>query len=153
MFTHKIVLNTLFLVLLGTQLMVASLTKKDLSEVNGSWQLRVLDSHDVRRQRANIDFHGKQMIINGFDGCNRISAHLKTQGNTVFYAKLHSSHMACRTSAHRYVSKRVKQTVKEGFTITKTKRYGIDGITVRSKHHDLFFKKMGGTDSIFDSLK
>jgi heat shock protein HslJ len=144
---------TLLASLLGTTLMASSLTKNDLSDVNGNWHLRVLDGHNVKKARAIVDFHAEQMIIEGFDGCNRISGYLKAQGQSTFYSKLRSSRMACRQNIHRYTSQRVKAAIKEGFTITKGTRFGIEGITLKSKHHDLFFKKMGGTGSIMDMIK
>ena len=151
---HKKLLATLLISFLGTTLMANSLTKSDLSDVDGNWHLRVVDGHNVKKARAIIDFHAKSMIIEGFDGCNRISGYLKIQGESTFYSKLRSSRMGCRQNVHRYTSKRVKATIKEGFTITKGKRYGIDGMTLKSKHHDLFFKKMGGeTGSFTDYLK
>jgi len=150
----KAILGTaLFVSLLTTDLLAGAITSQELKEVNGNWHLRVADGHDVKRARAIVDFHAQQMVLDGFDGCNRISGHLKVQGPNLFYAKLHSSRMACRQNIHRYTSKRVKAVIKEGFTITRGTRYGIEGITLRSKHHDLFFKKMGGTGSILDSLK
>ena len=148
-----IVATALFMSLLSTNLFSEVMTAKDLSDVNGNWHLRTADGHDVKKARAILDFHSTQMIINGFDGCNRISGVLKTQGSTVFYAKLQSSRMGCRQNIHRYTSKKVKAAIKEGFTITKGTRYGVEGITLRSKHHDLFFKKMGGTGSITDYIK
>ena len=153
MLKHKKLLSTLLLSLLGTGLMANSLTKDDLSSVNGNWHLRVVDGHNVKKARAIVDFHSKQMIIDGFDGCNRISGYLKLAGKSTFYSKLRSSRMGCRQNVHRYTSKRIKATIKEGFTITKGKRYGTEGITLKSKNHDLFFKKMGGTGSITDYLK
>ena len=153
MLKHKKLLTTLLLSLMGTGLMANALTKNDLSDVNGNWHLRVADGHNVKKARAIVDFHAEQMILEGFDGCNRISGYLKSKGESTFYAKLRSSRMGCRQNIHRYTSKRVKATIKEGFTITKGKRYGIEGITLKSKHHDLFFKKMGGTGSVLDMIK
>jgi len=150
---HQKLLSTLFISLLGTGLLAGPVSKNDLSNVNGNWHLRVLDGHSVKKARAIIDFHAQQMVLDGFDGCNRISGHLKTQGSNLFYAKLSSSRMACRQNIHRYTSKRVKAAIKEGFTITRGTRYGVEGITLRSKHHDLFFKKMGGTGSILDKIQ
>jgi len=83
------------------------------------------------------------MIINGFDSCNRISGTLKVKGKSTFSSKLKTTRMACRKSIHKYVSKRFHAAINEGFTITEGTRYGIDGITLKSKNHDLFFKKMG----------
>jgi len=33
--------------------------------------------------------------------------------------------------------------MKEGFTVTKTTKDGMDGITIKSSKHELFFKRMG----------
>ena len=151
---NKTILTTaIFMSLLSTDLLSGAITAKDLTDVNGNWHLRVLDGHNVQKARAILDFHSKQMIINGFDGCNRISGVLKTHGSTVFNSQLKSSRMGCRQNIHRYTSKRLKAAIKEGFTITRNTRYGIEGITIRSKHHDLFFKKMGGTGSLLDYVK
>ena len=153
MIKKSILASTLFLLLASSTLLAETLTKSDLDDVNGNWHLRVLDGHNVKKARAIVDFHAKQMIINGFDGCNRISGHLKVTNKSTFYSQLHSSRMACRQNVHQYTSKRLKAAIKEGFTITKGTRYGIEGITIKSKNHDLFFKKMGGAGSITDYLK
>jgi len=153
MIKHKNLLAALFISFLGTGLAANSLTKSNLSSVDGNWHLRVVDGHNVKKARAIIDFHAKSMIIEGFDGCNRMSGYLKVQGQNTFYSKLRSSRMGCRQNIHRYTSKRVKAAIKEGFTITKGKRYGTEGITLKSKNHDLFFKKMGGTGSMLDLIK
>ena len=151
--TKKILLTTLFVSLLSTNTFADLLTKDSLNSIKGNWHLRVIDGHDVKKARAILDFHPEQMIINGFDGCNRISGYLKAHSDTVFNAELRKSRMACRQAIHRYASKRLNAAIKEGFTITEGERYGMEGITLRSKHHDLFFKKMGGTGSIIDYLK
>ena len=153
MIKKSIVVSTLFFLLSGSTLLAETVSKSDLDDVNGNWHLRVADGHNVKKARAIVDFHAEQMILEGFDGCNRISGHLKVAGDSTFYSKLHSSRMACRQNIHRYASKRVKAVIKEGFSITKGTRYGIEGITLKSKHHDLFFKKMGGTGSIIDMIK
>jgi heat shock protein HslJ len=82
-------------------------------------------------------------MLSGFDSCNRISGTLKTENKTTFSSTLRTTRMACRQSIHSYVSKRVQQAINEGFTISEGKRYGVDGITLKSKSHDLFLKKMG----------
>jgi len=143
MLKKKIFLSTLLLSLCTTVLSAGTITVDDLSDLNGNWHLRALDGHEVRKARAILDFHSEQMMLSGFDACNRISGTLKVNGKSTFSSKLTSTRMACRKSVHRYVSKRFHAAINEGFTITEGRRYGIDGITLKSKNHDLFFKKMG----------
>jgi len=143
MLKKKIFISALLLSLCSTVLLAGNVTVDDLSDLNGNWHLRAMDGHEVRKARAILDFHAEQMIINGFDSCNRISGTLKVNGKTTFSSKLTTTRMACRKSIHKYVSKRLHETINEGFTITEGTRYGIDGITLKSKDHDLFFKKMG----------
>jgi heat shock protein HslJ len=151
--TKKILLTTLFVSLLSTNTFADLLTKDSLNSIKGNWHLRVLDGHDVKKARAIIDFHSRKMFIDGFDSCNRFSGYLKVKAQNTFYSKLKSSRMACRQNIHQYTSQRMKTTIEEGFTITEESRYGIDGITLKSKSHNLFFKKMGGTGSILDIIK
>ena len=143
MFRKKIFIFTLLISLFTTIISADAITKDNLSDLNGNWHLRAMDGKEVRKARAILDVHGEQMIVNGFDGCNSIYGVLKVQNKTTFSATLASTRMACRQSIHRYVSKRFHETVQEGFTITEGKRYGVEGITLRSKSHDLFFKRMG----------
>jgi len=143
MLKKKIFFSTLLLSLCTTILSAGSITVDDLSDLNGNWHLRALDGHEVRKARAILDIHAQQMIINGFDSCNRISGTLKVNGKSTFSSKLTTTRMACRKSIHKYVSQRFHEAINEGFTITEGRRYGIDGITLKSKNHDLFFKKMG----------
>jgi heat shock protein HslJ len=98
---------------------------------------------EVRKARAILDFDTKKMKLSGFDGCNRISGTLKINNNTNFSSQLISTRMACRQNIQSYVSKRLHETVNEGFSITETKRYGVNGITIKSPSHDLFFGRMG----------
>lgn len=153
MINRKILMTAFFVSLLTTNLFSGAITVNDLDDLDGNWHLRVMDGKEVRKARAILDFHSQQMILDGFDGCNRISGKIKAHGTSTFSAKLSKSRMGCRQNIHRYVSKRLHATIKEGFTITESTRYGIEGITLRSKHHDLFFKKMGGTGSIIDYIK
>jgi len=143
MLKKKIFISILLLFFFTTVISAETISVDDLSDLNGNWHLRAMDGHEVRKARAILDFHAQQMIINGFDSCNRISGTLKVNGKSTFSAKLSSTRMACRQSIHRYVSKRFHAAINEGFTITEGTRYGIDGITLKSKNHDLFFKKMG----------
>jgi len=114
----------------------------DLDEVSGSWHLRVLDGGEVRKARAILDFDAKHMKLSGFDGCNRISGNLIQKSQAQYSAQLMSTRMACRENIHRYVSKRLHETVSEGFSIKEEKRYGVEGITLQSPSHNLFFKRM-----------
>ena len=143
MLKKKIFIFTLLFSLFATVLSAETVSVDDLSNLNGNWHLRAMDGHEVRKARAILDVHGEQMIINGFDGCNSIYGNLKAHNKITFSATLTSTRMACRQSIHRYVSKRFHETINEGFTITEGKRYGIEGITLKSKNHDLFFKRMG----------
>ena len=143
MLKKKIFISILLLSFFTTVISAETISVDDLSDLNGNWHLRAMDGHEVRKARAILDFHAQQMTINGFDSCNRISGTLKVNGKSTFSAKLSSTRMACRQSIHRYVSKRFHAAINEGFTITEGTRYGIDGITLKSKNHDLFFKKMG----------
>jgi len=146
-------IGSLLLLLSVTILTAGSAPLKDLGDLNGNWHLHVMDGKAVQKARAILDFHSKAMVLEGFDGCNRISGKLQRSTNDRFFSKFMTTRMACRQNIHRYVSKGLHRTIKEGFTVTKGKRYGMEGITLKSKHHDLFFKKMGGTRSITDYLK
>ncbi len=131
------------LIFLSTNYLLAESQTIDLDNLNGNWHLRAMDGKEVRKARAILDFDVKKMQLSGFDGCNRIAGTLKINTNTNFSSQLRSTRMACRQNIHRYVSKRLHETVSEGFTITEGKRYGVNGITLKSPSHDLFFKKMG----------
>lgn len=112
-------------------------------ELNGNWHLRIMDNMEVRNARAILDFDMNKMILSGFDGCNRISGTLTKINDTYIASQLGSTKMACREPIHSYASKRLHETIKEGFTVTKASRTGVDGITIKSATHELFFKKMG----------
>jgi len=142
MFKTNIVFTLLYFSLFSLFSMAKPIDKSDLAQLNGSWHLRAMDGKDVRKARAILDFHAKEMLVNGFDGCNRISGYLKQNEAQMFNTKLLSTKMACRKNIHRYVSKRLHETVEAFFSITQEKRYGIEGITIKSKAHDLFFKRM-----------
>jgi len=146
------VIFTLGISLLFTNLF-ADMSLKDLSDLNGNWHLRVMDGKEVRKARTILDFYPSSMKLEGFDGCNKISGKLKRSSEDRFYSKITATKMACRNNLHRFASRGLHTTIEEGFTVTKEKRYGVDGITLKSKHHDLFFKKMGGAGSILDIIK
>ena len=114
----------------------------DLEKLSGSWHLRVLDGGEVRKARAILDFDAKKMKLSGFDGCNRITGNLIKDTQQHLSAQLRSTRMACRENIHRYVSKRLHETVSEGFSIKEEKKYGVEGITIKSTKHELFFKRM-----------
>ena len=123
----------------------------DLSTLDGNWHLRIMDGMEVRKARAILDFDSKQMKISGFDACNQISGTLIKNSDLSMSSQLRSTKMACRQPVHSYVSQRLHETMKEGFNITETTTNGIDGITLKSSKHTLFFGKMGD-DSLFDKL-
>ena len=123
----------------------------DLSKLDGNWHLRIMDGKEVRKARAILDFNSKEMKISGFDACNQISGTLIKNSDLSMSSQLRSTKMACRQPVHSYVSQRLHETMKEGFNITETTTNGVDGITLKSSKHTLFFGKMGD-DSLFDKL-
>ncbi len=140
---YKKTLIITLLVSLCTNFLSAQTKSIDLDELQGNWHLRSMDGKDVRKARAILDFDAKQMKLNGFDGCNRLSSELRTNNNTLISTKLAATDMKCRESIHSYVSQRLHKTMKEGFTVTEATQNGIKGITIKSSKHELFFKKMG----------
>ncbi len=130
-----------------TALMVSPLFAKvptiDLSQINGNWHLRIMDGMEVRKARAILDFDSDKMRLSGFDACNRISGVLKVNNDTNISSRLISTKMACRGKIQSYVSQRLHETINEGFSISKAKRNGVEGITLKSPTHELFFGKMG----------
>jgi len=153
MLNKKILAISLFLPLFTSTLLAGTAPVTDLSDLDGNWHLRVMDGKEVRRARAILDFHSKSMLLEGFDGCNRLSGKIQRTTEERFFSKITSTRMACRQNIHRFVSRRLQTTIKEGFVILEGKRYGVEGITLKSKHHDLFFKKMGKSGSLPDFLK
>ncbi len=101
-----------------------------------------MDGKEVRKARAILDFDAKHMKLSGFDGCNPISGELKKSTDTRIFSNLSTTPGECRQSIHRYVRKRLLKTVKEGFTVTKAKQNGVEGILIKSAHHELFLKWM-----------
>jgi heat shock protein HslJ len=130
------------MVSLSTTYISAQTKSVDLDDLHGNWHLRSMDGKDVRKARAILDFDAKNMKLNGFDGCNRISSELKTNHKTLQSSKLATTRMGCRQSIHSYVRKRLHKTVKEGFTVTKATQNGEKGILVKGSKHELFFKWM-----------
>jgi len=137
--SKKISIIIVLLALLTTN----STASTNVSDFNGNWHLRVMDGKEVRKARAIVDFHAKDMMLMGFDGCNKFSGELKKGVENTFSSDIKTSRMACRQTIHRFVSSRLQKTIKEGFTVKEEKKYGIDGITIKSKSHTLFFKQMG----------
>ena len=115
----------------------------DLSKLDGNWHLRIMDGMEVRKARAILDFNSQKMQISGFDACNQISGTLIKDSNLSMSSQLKATRMACRQPIHKYVSQRLHETMEEGFNITETSRNGVDGITLKSAKHELFFGKMG----------
>jgi len=139
----KILISTLCISLYSINLFAENMPLKDLNDLNGNWHLRAMDGKEVRKARAILDFHSTTMRLDGFDGCNRLSGKLLKHTENRFSSKISTTKMACRQNIHRYVSTGLHATIQEGFTVTKGRRFGVDGITLKSEHHDLFFKKMG----------
>lgn len=131
------------LITLATANLTAKTQTIDLDDLNGNWHLRVMDGMEVRKARAILDFDTEKMKLSGFDGCNRISGTLTKTTDTNMTSKLSSTRMECRGNMQRYVSKRLHETVSEGFSITEATKYGVDGITLKSASHELFFGRMG----------
>lgn len=123
----------------------------DLNKLDGNWHLRIMDGMEVRKARAILDFDSKKMQISGFDACNQISGTLIKDSNSRMSSQLITTRMACRQPIHSYVSKRLHETMKEGFKISEETRSGVDGITLKSAKHELFFGRMGES-SILDKL-
>ena len=122
----------------------------DLDDLDGNWHLRIMDGMEVRKARAILDFDSKKMTINGFDGCNRITGTLIVNNDTMS-SQLKMTKRACRLSVQAYVSQRLQEVMKEGFTISETITNGVEGITMKNPKHTLFFGRMG-EDSIFDKI-
>ena len=115
----------------------------DLSKLDGNWHLRIMDGMEVRKARAILDFNSQKMQISGFDACNQISGTLIKNSDLSMSSQLKATRMACRQPIHKYVSQRLHETMEEGFNITEASRNGVDGITLKSAKHELFFGKMG----------
>ncbi len=98
---------------------------------------------EVRKARAILDLDMDKMKLSGFDACNRIGGTLvKHTDANISAPMLMSTKMACRQNIHTWVSKRIHETLKEGFTLNVQERYGIKGILLKSPHHELFLKRM-----------
>ena len=133
----------LLLTLTAASLTLLHADDVDLNDLEGDWHLRIMDGYDVRKIRAILDFQPKKMKLEGFDACNRISGKLVKKPDNIYTSKLISTRMACRGKSFSFVSKHLHETIEEGFTIKEEKRSGIKGITIKSRSHELFFKRMG----------
>jgi len=122
----------------------------DLDELDGNWHLRIMDGMEVRKARAILDFDSKKKTVSGFDGCNSISGTLIINNDTMS-SQLKMTKMACRLSVQAYVSRRLHEVMKEGFTVSETTTNGVEGITLKNPKHTLFFGKMG-EDSLLDKI-
>ncbi len=114
-----------------------------LPTIEGDWQLRVMDGYDVRKVRAILEFIPKKMHIAGFDACNRISGTLTQQPDGNYTSLVRATRMACRGQSFIFVSTRLHEALKGPFRLIPEKRYGIEGLTLKSRSHDLFFKRLG----------
>ena len=141
MFTRKTLITTLLLSL-SASCLTAQTETLDLDDLNGNWHVRTMDGKEVREARAILDFDPKHMKLSGFDGCNPISGELKRSADTRIFSKLSPTQSECRQSIHQYVRTRLLKTVNEGFTVTKAKQNGVDGILIKSASHELFLKWM-----------
>ena len=130
----------LFVSLFSCYLLADNIAKDTL---NGNWHLRVMDGMEVRKARAILDFDMDKMTLSGFDACNRIGGSLvKNSDTNMTTPMLMSTKMGCRGKIHNWVSKRLHVLLKEGFNIKEEKKYGVEGITLKSPSHELFFKRM-----------
>ena len=150
MFKKKVWMAVLFAVLYSPYTSAETKTI-DLDDLNGNWHLRIMDGMEVRKARAILDFDIEKMQLSGFDGCNRITGILKKTADGNMTSQLRTTRMACRGRMQSYVSKRLHETVSEGFSVTEATRNGVEGITLKSASHILFFGRMGNT-SVFDKL-
>ncbi len=118
----------------------------DLKKLNGAWHLRIMDGMEVRKARAILDFDIERMKLSGFDGCNRIGGALqKNSEHNMTVPMLMATKMACREPIHNWVSQRLHEALKDGFNVAEDKKNGVEGISIKSPSHELFFKKMGKT--------
>ncbi len=139
MHARRFVFSTL---LLGATL-TAYAEPVEIQTLKGDWHLKVMDGYNVRKARAILDFHPDTMRIEGFDSCNRITGKLQKHKDGTYTATLATTRMACRNRLTSFVSKRLHETIEKGFQVISEQRYGMEGITIKSKKHDLFFRRMG----------
>ncbi|MDM5271970.1 META domain-containing protein [Sulfurovum sp. zt1-1] len=114
------------------------------NEFNGNWHIRVMDGKDIRQARAILDLDLDDMKLSGFDACNQMNGILiKHNEENISVPALMTTRMGCRETLHTWVSVRLHQLLKEGFSIKEEEKYGIEGVTIKSPNHELFLKKMG----------
>ena len=114
------------------------------NEFNGNWHIRMMDGKDVRQARAILDLDLDDMKLSGFDACNQMhGALVKHSEDNISVPTLMTTRMGCREAIHLWVSVRLHQLLKEGFSIKEEEKYGVEGVTIKSPHHELFLKKMG----------
>lgn len=147
MLKKKVWMAALFAVLYTPSVSAGTI---DLDELDGNWHLRIMDGMEVRKARAILDFDSKKKTVSGFDGCNSITGTL-TINNDTMSSQLKMTKMACRLSVQAYVSRRLHEVMKEGFTVSETTTNGVEGITLKNPKHTLFFGKMG-EDSLLDKI-
>lgn len=147
MLKKKVWMAALFAVLYTPSVSAGTI---DLDELDGNWHLRIMDGMEVRKARAILDFDSKKKTVSGFDGCNSITGTLIINNDTMS-SQLKMTKMACRLSVQAYVSRRLHEVMKEGFTVSETTTNGVEGITLKNPKHTLFFGKMG-EDSLLDKI-
>lgn len=147
MLKKKVWMAALFAVLYTPSVSAGTI---DLDELDGNWHLRIMDGMEVRKARAILDFDSKKKTVSGFDGCNSITGTLIINNDTMS-SQLKMTKMACRLSVQAYVSHRLHEVMKEGFTVSETTTNGVEGITLKNPKHTLFFGKMG-EDSLLDKI-
>lgn len=129
--------------LLGNGSVFAQDNSVKLEELDGNWHLRNIDGKGARKARAILEFDSQKMAISGFDGCNKITGTLIAASDTNLSSKLTATKMACRKAIHVQASKALHETLAEGFTVVRATSNGVEGVLIKSQHHQLFFKKMG----------
>ncbi|OYY55120.1 MAG: hypothetical protein B7Y52_06155, partial [Sulfurovum sp. 28-43-6] len=110
------------------------------------WHLRSADGKSVRQARAILEFDSAKMHISGFDACNKISGTLNASSENNMSSTLIATKMVCRTQKQVLASKALHETLAEGFSVVHASSNGVDGILLKSQHHQLFFKIMGGEE-------
>jgi heat shock protein HslJ len=143
----------LFITLFLTFVYAKSIDIDDFEDTfQGAWHLHVMDGMEVRKARAILDFTIESnttddnttysIILSGFDSCNRITGTVQEIDNNLTIPIIMSTKMGCRGKVHRWVSKRLQETLKEHFSIKESEKYDPEGIRIKSVSHTLFFKKM-----------
>ncbi|HQR74665.1 MAG TPA: META domain-containing protein [Sulfurovum sp.] len=145
MFYQKMAVLCL-LSLLSSSALLAEENSIKLEELDGNWHLRSADGKSVRQARAILEFDSAKMHISGFDACNKISGTLNASSENNMSSTLIATKMVCRTQKQVLASKALHETLAEGFSVVHASSNGVDGILLKSQHHQLFFKKMGGEE-------